>query len=123
MGGGSKSSSTTDKSTRITTTTKTDIAGDIGLTGTAAVDLARVAQETAKQAQASTSKEFQRFAGSAELITTGALDVARSASEAQKQTSRAVAGIDKTPTQLLAENAPLLLAAGGAVIAVWAVAR
>ena len=100
-GGRSSSETKTDQSTTVTTTTKTDI-GEIGLTGGDAVELANVLatanviqgqNNTAalKDISASTVKGFEKIS-----------ENLKQAAEVTKQ---------KSVTSILAENAPLIVAA------------
>ena len=105
MGGGkSQSQQQTDQSTKVTTTTSTTI-GDIGLTGKDAVALAQVIGNTST---ANLDAAATAVAPLADIFAQGFNRVTDAATK--------IASVDKTPTQTLAENAPLIVAGLGAAL-------
>lgn len=116
MGGGSSKSETkTDQSTRVTTTTTTDI-GEIGLVGGDAVELANILATTA-------ALQTDQFSQAAIAQTEQFTQLTRDLAEGVKMSfekvgdlTKEVSNTNKTPTQLLSENAPILIAGAGVLL-------
>lgn len=112
MGGGKSQSETqTDQSTKVTTNTTTTI-DEIGLIGEDAVELANIVQ-TGATLQATSNQQ----------VFTELLNGTLKGFEQIGTASKSLIDVQKTPTQLVAENAPLIVAAAAAFLFVWQTAR
>ena len=108
---GTKSSTSTDKSTKVSTTTTTSI-GDIGLTGKDAIEMAAVLSRGVELTT--------RAVGDIIVPVTNAF---AQSSKAREETARAglepriiQAEAGKSPAQLFSENLPLIALGIGAIV-------
>ncbi len=106
-GGSSKSTSSTDQSTKVTTETNTTIE-QIGLVGADVAQVAAILQEGATVNAVALTDEI------GPILT----ETARGFNKVG-EAAKSIAEQGKTPTQLVVENAPLLLATAGVIAFVF----
>ena len=116
------SATSTDTSTKVTTNTTTTV-GDIGLTGDDALDLVRIVEQGV---QGQTIALGQALSPIIDSIGTGFDRFSRSAEIAADAGSTArvlEAEAKQTPLQLVGKNAPLIVAAVGAILVIREMAK